>query len=65
MPAAVAGIKIMIINTSATDLRVYPGSGGIIDALGTNVAYVLGAGARLEFVAVSGTQWYAMTAVFA
>jgi len=65
MPATVAGMRIIVINTSAATLKVYPASGGQINALGTNAAYVLAAGGRLEFVATTTSQWYTLNATYA
>jgi hypothetical protein len=65
LPATVAGMRIIIFNTSGTALNVYPASGGAINALSTNVAYSLPAGGRLEFVSVTTTQWYTLNATYA
>lgn len=65
LPTAQAGMKVIIINAGTNDVNVYPFASDIIDALTVNVPYLLGAGARLEFVATSNTQWYSMSAVFA
>jgi hypothetical protein len=66
LPTAVAGMVITIINAHASaTLKVYPDTGGVIDSLSTNAAFPLGAGAKLQFVATSSTQWYTLTAVYA
>lgn len=65
MPTATAGTRIIIINTSAATLKVYPATSGQINALGTNAAYSMSAGSRLEFIATSTTQWYTINATFA
>jgi hypothetical protein len=65
MPTTTAGMRIVIINTSATALNVYPATGGAINAGATNAAYSLAAGGRLEFVATSTTQWYTLSATYA
>ena len=65
MPSATAGMRVIVINTSATALNVYPASGGAINAAATNAAYVLPAGARLEYVAVSTVLWYTINATYA
>jgi len=65
LPVAVAGMRIIVRNSSATNLNVYPNTGAQIQTLGTNVAMVLVAATMLEYVAVSATQWYLMNSVFA
>lgn len=64
-PTAEAGMRLLILNTSATALNVYPASGAGINAGGTNVAYSLPAGGKLEYVAVSTTLWYSLNATYA
>jgi hypothetical protein len=65
LPTAVAGMRITVVNTSGTTLLVYPASGGVINSLTTNTGYSLPALGRLDYIAVSSTQWYAMGAVYA
>ena len=65
MPSATAGMRVIIINTSAATLKVYPASGGTINALAANAAYSMATGTRLEFIATSTTQWYTINATFA
>jgi hypothetical protein len=64
LPTAVAGVRVTLINTAANTLLVYPASGGAINSLATNAAYSLPAGGRLEYVAVSTTQWYTLNATY-
>jgi hypothetical protein len=66
LPAAVAGMRIIVRNgTASTILRVYPAGGGQINALGANVAFQLDGSANIEFVAFSTTQWYTVNATYA
>ena len=59
LPTAVAGMRILIRNTDATDtLKIYPATGGQINALGSNAAYSLVAGLTIELMATTATQWY-------
>jgi hypothetical protein len=58
-------MRIIVMNTSGTALNVYPATGGAINAIATNGAYSLAAGARLEFVSVTTTQWYTLNATYA
>ena len=62
---AVAGAVIYITNTSANTLNVYPGSGGAINSLSTNVAFTMpGNGATLQFIAPTTSQWYTVSATY-
>jgi hypothetical protein len=65
LPAATAGMRIVIRNGGANSLNVYPASGGQINALGTNVAFAHSISTVLEFVAFSTTQWYTMNTTYA
>jgi hypothetical protein len=59
LPTAVAGIQILVRNSDALDpLKIYPATGGQIDALGTNAAYTLIAGMTVRLMATTTTQWY-------
>ena len=65
MPTAVAGMVLTITNTSANSLLVYPASGGTINSLATNGAFTQVAGATLQFIAPTTTQWYTVGATYA
>jgi sugar lactone lactonase YvrE len=59
LPTAVAGMRILVRNTDAADtLKIYPATGGQINALGSNAAYSLTAGLTVELIATTATQWY-------
>ena len=64
LPTAVAGMRITVVNTSGATLLVYPASGGAINALATNAGYSLPTLGRLDYIATSTTQWYAMGAIY-
>ena len=64
LPNVVAGIRVTIMNTSANALLVYPPSGEAINSLAANAAYSQPAGARLDFVSTSATQWYTLNATY-
>jgi hypothetical protein len=64
LPTAVAGMRVTIINTAANAVLVYPASGGTINSLSLNAAFSQGAGAKLDFVATSTTQWYTLNATY-
>ena len=65
LPTAVAGMVITITNTSANALLVYPAVNGIINTQSANAAYSQPAGATLQFIAPTTTQWYTVGATFA
>jgi hypothetical protein len=59
LPTAVAGMRILVRNSDAADtLKIYPATGGQINALGSNAAYSLTAGSTIELMATTATQWY-------
>ena len=65
LPAATAGVRVVIRNSGANNLKVYPASGAQINNLGTNAAFTLDTATTLEYIAMSATQWYTMNAVYA
>ena len=65
LPTAVAGMCIIITNSSATNLAVYPASGAAINLLAANTALTHGAGATLQYIAPTTTQWYTVGATYA
>lgn len=59
LPTAVAGMRILVRNTDSADtLKIYPATGGQINALGSNAAFSLTAGSTIELMATTTTQWY-------
>jgi sugar lactone lactonase YvrE len=59
LPTAVAGMRILIRNSDSLDmLSIYPATGGTINALSANAAFTIIAGATIELVATTATQWY-------
>ncbi len=65
LPTAVGGMRITVMNTSPTALNVYPATGAGINNNGANVAFALPGNGRLDFLAVTSTQWYTLTATYA
>lgn len=65
LPTAVAGMVLIINNTSANTLNVYPATGGAINNVVTNSPYSHGLGASLQYYATSTTQWYTVGASYA
>jgi hypothetical protein len=64
LPSAVAGMAIIITNTSANSLLVYPNTSAIINSLAANASYSQPAGARLDFISTTTTQWYTLNATY-
>lgn len=64
LPTAVAGMVIIINNTSATNMNVYPATSAAINSLAINASYTHVAGASLQYYAVSSTQWYTVGATY-
>ena len=64
LPGATVGQQVIIINTTASTLKVFPANGSQIDGLTTNISFPLGAGARLMIVAATTSQWYTMVGVY-
>lgn len=59
LPTGVAGMQIVVVNTSASNiLNVYPAGAAAINALSASAAFVLGPGLAGIFGATSTTQWY-------
>jgi len=65
LPTATAGMAIVIVNSSANSLLVYPGTGAAINSLSTNVGYSHVTSATLQYIAISSTQWYTVGASYA
>lgn len=64
LPTAVAGMRITVLNTSANALLVYPATNGIINSAAANAAYSQPAGARLDYISTTATQWYTLNATY-
>jgi hypothetical protein len=65
LPTAIAGTRLLVFNNGANTALVYPDTGADINGLGVNAAFSLDVGAKLEFVAITTTQWYTMNATYA
>jgi hypothetical protein len=64
LPTATAGMVIIINNTTANTLFVYPAAGGIINSLAANAAFSHVTLASLQYYATSATQWYTVGATY-
>ena len=63
LPTATAGRRIVIVNKGANTLRIYPATGGTIDALAENAAIQIAANGSIEIMASSATQWYSIARI--
>lgn len=61
LPVSVPGMVIIINNTSANTLNVYPAVDAIINSGAANAAYTHAAGSSLQYYSTSATQWYTTT----
>ena len=65
LPTEITGKEIIVINSSATTLNVYPNSGsGVIDSNSAGAAFSLTSGGKIMFLCVSSTQWYTLNATY-
>jgi hypothetical protein len=62
LPTPVVGQSTTIINNGANAVNVFPATGGQINALGSNAAYSLAAGAGVVLIAQSTTGWSSVSA---
>jgi hypothetical protein len=56
---------IVITNTSANSLLVYPGTGAAINTNAANISITQGATSTIQFLAPTSTQWYTIGATYA
>jgi len=58
LPTPGVGRGMLVVNKGANALKVYPASGGQIDAAGTNVAITVPVNGLVEIKSSTTTQWY-------
>lgn len=58
LPTAVAGLQVLVKNNANAVLKVYPASGGAINALAGDAAISMAAYTCAIFAASSATQWF-------
>ena len=63
LPTAVAGMVIIVKNTAAGALKIYPATGGAINAVAADGAYSITNLTSSLLVASSTTQWYSVPLV--
>lgn len=63
LPTAVAGMVVIVKNTAAAALKIYPATGGTVNALSANAAYSITNLTSTLLVASSATQWYSVPLV--
>jgi hypothetical protein len=61
LPGAVAGLKMVVTNTTSTNLKVYPASGDGINDLSANAAFTIPGESSMEFYAKDSTNWLSLT----
>ena len=63
LPGAAAGLFITVVNTTATNLKVYPATGDAINDLSSNTAFIIPGESSMQFYAKDSTTWLSMTQV--
>ena len=63
LPTAVAGAVVIVKNTTAAALKIYPASGAAINAVAADGAYSITNLTSTLLVASSATQWYSVPLV--
>ena len=63
LPTAVAGMVVIVKNTVAGALKIYPATGGAINAITANSEYSITNLTSTMLVASSATQWYSVPLV--
>lgn len=63
LPTAVAGMVVVVKNTVAAALPIYPATGAAVNAVAANGAYSIGNLTSTMLVASSATQWYSVPLV--
>lgn len=61
LPAAAASLTYTVVNTTATNLLVYPNTSDKINGGTANAAVTVAAGSTATFVAKDGTDWFSLT----
>lgn len=65
LPSSEAGLLIYVINDTNSAITVYPASGQYIDARAQNVGFGIGPYGRMQFVGLTTSKFYTMTAIYA
>jgi hypothetical protein len=60
LPTAVAGMIVIVKSVTAAVLKVYPATGGAINAVAANGSLDIAASTSTMLVASSATQWYSL-----
>lgn len=63
LPTAVAGMVVVVKNTVAASLKIYPASGAAVNAVAANGSYDIANLTSTMLVAASATQWYSVPLV--
>lgn len=65
LPSSEAGLLIYVINDTNSAITVYPSSGQYIDARTQNTGFGIGPYGRMQFVGLTTSKFYTMTAIYA
>lgn len=57
LPVALAGMRMVVFNTAANSLNVFPATGGFINALAVNTALAVAGTKSTEFVCMVDGTW--------
>lgn len=57
LPAATAGLTVVVHNSGANALKIWPASGDAIDSGSANAGVTVGINTRVTFTAIDGTTW--------
>jgi hypothetical protein len=63
LPTAAAQLTYTVVNTTATNLLVYPNVSDKINGASANTAVTVPGGSAVTFVAKDATDWYSLTPV--
>jgi len=58
LPNAIGGMSVIIVNTTANNIYIYPNSGASIEGYSVNIPIKQINSSTLQIIAVSNTKWY-------
>ena len=57
LPAATAGLTVVVHNSGANALKIWPATDDAIDGASANAGVIVGINSRVTFTAIDGTNW--------
>ena len=60
LPKSVAGMRVIVVNSAANSMNVFPASGETINALAANTAFAVAGGKTAEFFCPVAGKWYSI-----